>query len=140
MEDHSVFMNPDIHPTEAEMQDKLDGSYEIWKFIESHVLGENPILIAEWNFGGKKFGWNFRIKDKKRAIIYMLPREGFFKVAFVFGDKAFEAVMQSSVLEQIKNDLASAKKYAEGRGVRIEVKGKSVVDDILQLVGIKQAF
>ena len=140
MEDYSVFMNPDIQPTEAKLQDKLAGTYEIWKFIESQVLVEKPILSAEWNFGGKKFGWNFRIKDKKRAIIYMLPREGFFKVAFVFGEKAFEVVMQSSVSEQIKSDLASAKKYAEGRGVRIEVRGKSVVDDILQLVGIKHAF
>lgn len=140
MEDHSIFMNPDIHPTETEMQDKLAETYEIWKFIESHVLGENPILIAEWNFGGKKYGWNFRIKDKKRAIIYMLPREGFFKVAFVFGEKAFEAVMQSSVPEQIKNDLASAKKYAEGRGVRIEVRGKSLINDIINLVKIKHEF
>ncbi len=140
MEDHSVFMNPDIQPTDAELQDKLAETYKIWKFIECQVLEEKPVLSAEWNFGGKKFGWNFRIKDKKRAIIYMLPREGFFKVAFVFGEKAFGAVMQSSVPEQIKIDLASAKKYAEGRGVRIEVRGKSLVNDIIRLVKIKHEF
>lgn len=71
---------------------------------------------------GEKYGWNFRIKDKKRAIIYFLPRDNYFKVAFVFGQKATDTIMESDVSPGIRNDLEKATKYAEGRGIRIDVK------------------
>jgi hypothetical protein len=66
-----------------------------------------------------------------------LPREGFFKVAFVFGQKAADDVLQSDIHEKIKTELQSAKVYAEGRGIKIDVKGEEIVADIKKLVDIK---
>jgi len=101
------------------------------------VLEQYPGGIEEWNFPGIKYGWSLRIKDKKRAIIYLLPRDGYFKAAFVFGAKAFEQVMQSSVSDEIKSELSAAKPYAEGRGIRIDVVNEGVVKDVEELVRIK---
>jgi hypothetical protein len=60
----------------------------------------------------------------------LLPRDGFFKVALVFGQKATELILASTVSEDLKNELKAAKVYAEGRGIRVEVKNKSIIDDI----------
>ena len=97
------------------------------------VLAKYPQGLAEWNFPGKNYGWNFRIKDKRRAIIYFLPRDGFFKVAFVFGDKAVAVIEQSPITEFIKTELAQARKYAEGHGVQITIRDESFMPDIDQL-------
>lgn len=104
------------------------------------VVEKYPGAIAKWNFPGKKYGWSFRIKDIKRAIIYLLPRERYFKVAFVFGQKATDAVLSSNISPAIKTPLDQARKYAEGRGISFAVKDEKNFADIKKLVDIKLAY
>jgi hypothetical protein len=96
--------------------------------------------VEEWKYSGKKFGWSFRINDKKRVIVYLLPREAYFKVAFVFGQKATDAIVNSTISDTIKHELLSAKAYAEGRGIRIDVRGAEVLEDIRNLIEIKLTY
>lgn len=69
------------------------------------------------------------MKDKKRAIIYFLPRDGFFKAAFVFGRKAPDKILSENISEDIKNDLKNARVYMEGRGIQIEIKDNTPISD-----------
>lgn len=124
-------------PGEAELKSALSKTFPCWKTIEEFTLKAEPSAKGDWHFSGAKFGWSFRISDKKRVIIYLLPRDKFFKCAFVFGGKAYEAVMASDASDEIKNELKAAKPYAEGRGIRIEVKSKTILSDIKKLVKIK---
>ena len=138
--DHSIFMDKDSPPSGEDLKQALGSRYELWMEIRDGVLEKYPGGKEEWNFPGKKYGWSFRIKDKKRAIIYFLPRKGEFLLAFVFGGKAFEAIQKSEVSSKIVSDLESAKVYAEGRGVRIPVPDQSALKDIFTLIDIKLAF
>lgn len=140
MSDISIFPDKAVVPTENDLVERLEDKYKLWKQIHDLVLDQYPDGVKEWNYPGKKYGWSYRIKDKKRAIIYFLPRDKYFKVAFVFGQKAYDTIMESKIDEQIKNDLQNAKKYAEGRGVSIEVRDESVLSDVKQLTEIKLKF
>ena len=133
----SVFTDKKIIPADASLMEALGETYHLWEDIRQYVHVKYPGAIDQWSHSGEKYGWNFRIKDKKRAIIYLLPREGYFKTAFVFGEKATHAVMQSHVSEEIKTELSSARAYAEGRGIRIDVKDEEIVDEIKLLIAIK---
>ena len=124
-------------PTDDDLRAVLGKRINLWHEIIQFVLFKYPKNTKEWSYPGNKYGWNFRIKDKKRAIIYLLPRDGFFRVAFVFGQKATDAIMRTDISELIKNELDAAQVYAEGRGIRIDVKDNSVMDDIKKLVEIK---
>ena len=138
--EHSIFMDKDNSPSVEDLKQALGSSYKLWMEIRNGVFEKYPGGKEEWNFPGKKYGWSFRIKDKKRAIIYFLPRREEFLVAFVFGGKAFEAIKKSEVSSRIVSDLESAKVYAEGRGVRIPVPDHSALKDIFTLIDIKLAF
>ena len=133
-------MDKSVVPEDADLRGALGEKYELWMQIREKVYEKYPQGIEEWNFPGKKYGWSFRIKDKKRAIIYLLPREGAFLAAFVFGGRALDAILRSDVTEQIKSDLEGAKVYAEGRGIRIPVPDRSGLKDIYTLIDIKLAF
>ncbi|HEU4860205.1 MAG TPA: DUF3788 family protein, partial [Chitinophagaceae bacterium] len=65
------------------------------------------------------------------------PRDGFFKAAFVFGPKATGIILKSDISDDIKGELRAAKVYAEGRGIRIEVKNKTILNDLKTLITIK---
>jgi len=135
--DKSIFLDKKQVPGDKDLEQGLGGTFTLWKQIREAASAYPAALPGEWNFPGEKYGWSFRIKDKKRVIIYLLPRDKYFKVAFVFGQKAFDEIMAGGFPDMIRQELSSAKAYAEGRGIRIDVKDKLIVPDILKLIEIK---
>jgi len=133
----SIFLDKNSTPTLPDLKRGLKTTYSIWKTIEDFTLKNYPGAVGEWSFSSEKFGWSYRIKDKKRVLVYLLPRDGFFKAAFVFGQKALDQIYSSDVSKSIKTELETAKKNAEGKGIRIEVKDKNILEDIKRLILIK---
>jgi hypothetical protein len=137
--DQSIFMNKAAIPNENDLKNGLGEPFKFWLEISEMVMMKYPKAKPEWSYPGKNYGWSFRLKDKKRVIIYLLPRSGYFKVAFVFGQKAFDMIMSSQISDSIKTELSAARVYAEGRGIRIDVKESAELDDIKKLIEIKLA-
>lgn len=135
----SIFVDKNIKPTIIDLENALGETFNIWKSLEDFTTKNYPNATCEWNFSGEKFGWSYRIKDNKRVLIYLLPRNKFFKTAFVFGQKATNQILESDISEAIKKELKEAKQYAEGRGIRIEIKDQSDFKDIEKLIKIKIA-
>jgi len=138
--DKSIFTEKKITPNTNDLVTSLGNTYNLWKTIVDYAHLKYPKASDEWNYSGDKYGWSFRIKDKKRAIIYLMPRDKFFKVAFVFGQKATDAVMQSRISNLLKTELQSARVYAEGRGIRIDINDELIINDIKELIDIKLAY
>ena len=137
--DISVFTDKKYTPNNNDLKVSLRNTCSFWHSIAAYVHQKYPDAIDEWNYSGDKYGWSFRIKDKKRAIIYLLPRDTFFKVAFVFGQKTTDIIMNSEISESIKTEINAAKVYAEGRGIRIEIKDENLLKDIQFLIDVKLA-
>ncbi|UOU96794.1 DUF3788 domain-containing protein [Chryseobacterium daecheongense] len=133
----SLFTDKSLQPTQADLEKALGKNYINWEELFYFTLNTFPESTFGWHYSGQKFGWSFRISDKKRVLLYLLPRDRFFKAAFVFGDRAVEEITSSNVAELIKLELINAKKYAEGRGIRIEVKDISLIEDLKKLIVIK---
>ncbi len=133
----SIFIDKNKMPDDNAMLLALGDSYQLWQMIKDYVFTKYPQAKELWSCS--KYGWSFRINDKKRAILYLLPRDSFFKVAFVFGQKATDIILKSSVSKEIKEELKSARVYAEGRGIRINIKSDSQINDIKELIDIKIA-
>lgn len=67
----------------------------------------------------------------------MLPEDGVMQVAVVLGERAVGIALASELVEKIKALILDARQYAEGRGIRFEVRSASDVSSVLQLVRIK---
>lgn len=80
-----------------------------------------------------------KLLSKKRNLLFVGPECGYFIIAFVFGDRAVEAVLKSQLPESIKNELMNARKYAKGRGVRFEIRDDSSLESVEELIRIKIA-
>lgn len=137
---HSIFLDPTYCPTDIQLTEALGENYRYWETLRDAVLKSGKVETEGWYFGGKKFGWSYRISDKKRVLIYLLPRDGFFKVAFVFGEKAIEEVKKSAINSNLIEELIAAKKYAEGKGIRFSVFTKDETLDALEFLRVKLEF
>ena len=74
---------------------------------------------------------------KKRNLFFLIPYTSYFKIVFIFGDKAVAEIEDSDISKDLKSVVINAKKYAEGRGLPIDVNDDSYLSDIKKLIGIK---
>lgn len=138
--DTSVFMDLTKIPETGELKIALGNTYRYWKEIRDFVFGRYPAAFEEWFVSVKKFGWSYRIKDKKRAIIYLSPRSDCFYITMVFGQKATDLILDSEIAESVKSDLMNSKVYMEGRVIRLTINDSFLINDIKKLVEIKLLF
>ena len=135
----SVLDDKAVVPDDKQLEAAIGKSFKLWSEIRRHILERYDKIVEEWSYSGKNYGWSWRAKQGKRALVYLIPQKGFFLAAFCFGDKAVAMIEESDVPEAIKESLRTAKKYVEGRGIRFEVRKAGDVKTVRTLLEIKTA-
>lgn len=131
------FKNKAEPPDELLIQQRLGLNYENLEAIRSIVKEQTDDTEEEWKYYGPKNGWILKKYYKKRNLFFISINDGFFKITFVFGDIAVDQVLVSDVSDKLKNELTTARKYAEGRALSIEVDDSSSLSEIKELIRIK---
>ncbi len=135
----SAFDDKGKQPEAQELAAVLGTANALWDRLIDHLTEQYPPVVERWGFSGKKWGWALGLKQKKRAILYMTPSTGFFYVGFALGEKAVGAALQGGLPEAVLSVIENAPKYAEGRGVRLEVRTSADIDSVQQLAAIKMS-
>lgn len=135
----SVFSDKSKAPDPSAFRRALGPKAALWKRIEAGLRKDLGNLDLEWKHYGAQSGWILKVLLKKRNLFFLTPGQDRFRVAFVFGDKAVEAVAAAGFEERLVDELRSARKYAEGRGLRIEVANASDARTVAALARIKAA-
>ena len=135
----SVFDDKDTPPTDEALHAALGKAGPAWTTLKEAVSRDCAPLQEDWAFAGAKFGWSLRLKRGKRVIVYLTPCKGHFLASFALGEKACAAASAARLPARIVDLIASAPKYAEGRGVRIPVRTKRDAAAIRTLAAIKLA-
>ena len=133
----SVFIDKNIKPDNQMLADTLGVSYKLWDKIKISLSTNYGELNEDWKFYGQKIGWTLKLLYKKRNLFFLTPYENYFQIAFVFGDKAVEIIEKSDLTKNIIEEIKNARKYAEGRGLRVAVKKQNDVKYVLKLTEIK---
>ena len=136
----SAFMDKEMPPTPKDLATALGASQPLWQEITDLVFRKYPAGVESWNFPGKKYGWSFRIKDKRRALIYLTPLQGHFRVAMVFGQKATDAILNSDVSPLVKKALEESHPYVEGRGISFAIHDNTLLPDLDKLITFKLKY
>ena len=133
----SVFDDKLTPPTEASLKQALGESFAIWNELKKVLAANYPPVSFEWGFTSKSTGWGMRIKQKERVILYMTPCEGYFLASLALGDKAVKAAQESNLPNKVLKIIAGSRRYAEGTGVRLEIRSMSDVPIVEKLAAIK---
>jgi hypothetical protein len=126
-------------PTEEDLDRVLGASKVLWDRLVAGVAKKYPPLTEKWGFAGKKWGWSLALKQKKRAIVYLTPATSFFYAGYALGEKAVSYAKNLDLSTEILELIDSSPKYAEGRGVRIEVKSEGDVKQVLLIAEAKMS-
>ncbi len=133
----NAFAGQKTKPTEKAVACALGSSLALWNRLVSDLKRDVKIDTAEWHTASVKYGWSLRLQLKKRNIVYLGPRSGWFMAAFALGDRAVAVSLASGLPADVLNNIAESKRYAEGTGVRIEVRTAPDVEVVKRLAKIK---
>lgn len=135
----NLFMDRPAMPDEAALTLELGEAKKYFDHICLFIEDETGTLTREWKYYDQKSGWVLKLLSKKRNLLFVSPKSGYFILAFVFGNRAVEAVIRSQLPEDIKTELVNARKYAEGRSIRLEIRDDSLLESVKELIRIKLA-
>ncbi len=133
----SAFTDKAQPPSDESLGEALGKSYRAWtRLVEALSEDLGPISL-EWGFTSASTGWGLRIRVKKRVIVYLAPKRGFFLVSFALGERAVKAANEAGLPQSVLDVIDAAPRYAEGRGVRFEVRNLNQVRALGRLARIK---
>ena len=135
----SAFDDRSRQPMEDDLAATLGSSFVFWNELKRLIASRFTPITMEWGFTSKSTGWGMRLKQEKRTILYMTPCDGYFLASFALGEKAVRAAHESDLPVPVLEVIDGAKKYAEGRGVRLEVRSAEDTRNIEKLAVIKMA-
>jgi hypothetical protein len=99
----------------------------IYGFIES----------IEWRYYNDGKRWLCKVTKKAKTICWISIGEEFFKVGFYFANKAEETIKKSSLDGAIKKRWLKNEKNERFRAITIDVKTKTDLKTIKELIEIK---
>ena len=122
-------------PTNDQLRAILGRAYQPWITLLA-LIGERIDPMAEvWKFST---GWSLRVVHKDRVIVYLTPKRGQFLASFALGEKAVTAARAAKLSAPVLRIIDDAPRYAEGRGVRIPVRGSRQLTTLARLAQIKR--
>jgi hypothetical protein len=133
----NAFAGHATRPTEKELAAVLGRADGLWQALITDLKRDLKLDGEEWNTYSIKAGWSLRLQLKKRNIVYLGPRSGFFLASFILGDKAVGAARRSKLPQSVLKIIDEAKRYAEGTAVRIEVRQAGDANVVKTLAKIK---
>ena len=134
----SIFMEKSVQPRLSDVEQTLPDSFPYWQEFINYITSNYPDVKEEWTHSGKNYGWSFRLRNKKRVVMYFSPIEDGLRVAFALGQAATDAVLVHPLIPvEIKKELLETKVYREGRGLRIKINQQDLIPVVKEIIKIK---
>ena len=124
-------------PTDEDLRFVLGKAHDAWARLIVLVTERIGPISEVWAFTSANTGWGLRLRRNERIIVYMMPGHGQFLVSFALGEKAVAAANAEKLPASVLKAIDAAPRYAEGRGVRFEVRQSREVVSLAALAKIK---
>ena len=89
------FIGKTTRPSDSDLEKTLGRAKPLWDQLVAELASEHDVTTREWKSYSAKSGWALRLKRGKRTIVWLVPYDRCFQVAFIFGEKALTAIRQS---------------------------------------------
>lgn len=112
-----VFTDKENRPSEDAVKTELGNLYKEYQSILNDITDHT----LEWKYPGKKYGWLLKAQKKRKALFWLTPLHRAYKIGFIVREYEREALLQSTITEEISGKIEDAEKYPEGYGFSMVV-------------------
>ncbi|BDU73056.1 DUF3788 family protein [Mesoterricola silvestris] len=124
-------------PDESELATVLGPALPVWREMLAAAETVHAPLARIWRSAKTAFGRMCLLQHKGRTLLYLTPDEGKVWVAVVLGERSYQQAMAGTLPGAIKELLAQARPYVEGRGIRFPVDREGEGPVVAELMRVK---
>jgi hypothetical protein len=132
----NAFIGKPTKPSDGDLSAALGPAATLWHRLIADLAEQFDTSGNEWSSHSPKAGWSLKVKRGAKTVLYLSPCSKAFRASFALGDKAAKAAIEAGP-PQLAKLVTQARRYAEGTGVRTEVKSARDLPLIMTLARCK---
>jgi hypothetical protein len=114
------FPDRSIKPTEQSLQAVLGSACTYY----NKIMVLEGSFSQDWTFT-KSSGWILKLFDRKKALLYLIPLNGGFRVSLTIRADERAAFLHDEELGIMHAKISSAKKYPEGFALQFDITDRN---------------
>jgi hypothetical protein len=126
-------------PTEKVIYSHIGKTKTLWLSLFEHIHADHSDLSEEWRYYNDGKSWLLKVTRKKKTIFWLSVVKDAFRTTFYFNDRAEQAIADSSISDELKEQFTGGKRYGPIRGLTITYKRKKDVENAKKLIALKIA-
>ena len=127
----------DQYPTEEVIFSHIGKSKTLWLSLFEFIHSEHPDFTEQWRYYNDGKSWLMKVTRKSKTVFWLSVIKNSFRTTFYFTDRAKEAIMNSKISNELKEQFKNGKHYGKIRGLTIVFKYKRDIKFAEELIAIK---
>jgi len=132
-----VLINENEFPTEEIIFSHIGRTKSYWASLFDYIHSNHPDFSEEWKYYKDGKSWLLKVTRKKKTICWISVIKNKFRMTFYFTDRAENAIMESTISDDLKDQFKTGKYYNKIRGLTIAFSNKKHIEYAKMLVNIK---
>ena len=124
-------------PTEEVIYSHIGKLKPLWLSLFDSIHTDHPDFSEEWRYYNDGKSWLLKVTKKSKTIFWLSVLKDCFRTTFYFTDKAEQAIAQSAISDELKEQFKNSKHFGKIRGITIVLKNKKDIEHAKSLVAIK---
>jgi hypothetical protein len=136
----SVLTDKNQLPTNEIVFSFIGKNKTLWISLFEYIHNNHSGLTEEWKYYNDGKSWLLKVTKKAKTIFWLSVINGTFRITFYFNDKANQAIEDSNISKELKDQYRNGKRYNRIRGLTITFKNKKDCAHAEKLIDIKMSI
>ncbi len=133
--EHPLLTEQHVFPTEEIIFPYIGKSKALWQSVFEFIHSTYPGFSEQWNYYNDGKCWLLKVTNKSKTVFWLAVLKDTFRISFYFSDKAKEALNNSSISEDLKDQFNNNVK--KPKAISIIFKNKKDIEYAKCLMAIK---
>ena len=135
--DQPILSDTNQFPTEEIIFSHIGKSKTLWQSLFDFIHTNHPDISEEWRYYNDGKSWLMKVTRKSKTVFWLSIIKGSFRTTFYYTEKAKQAIIKSTISNELKEQFKSGKTYGKIRGITIIFKKKKDIEYAKSLIEIK---
>ncbi len=132
-----VFTDRNHRPADADVNAAIGPMLPAWQQLTG-ILRKDYAAQQDFHFQyGRNYGWAWRFRVKGKLLTALYPTKGGFTVQIILSPPTVEGAERMKLGKNVRQAIADAKPYPEGRWLFIRIESDGDVRDVQRLLALK---
>jgi hypothetical protein len=125
------------YPTDEVIYSHIGKSKALWLSLFEFIHTNHSDFSEQWKYYNDGKSWLLKVSRKAKTIFWLSVIKNSFRTTFYFTDRAEQAISESAISDELKEQYKNARRSNNIRGLTIIFKHKKDVEYAKALIALK---